>query len=234
MALIVRHGLTAVLTTPSFFAALVAVGAPMPSLRIVHLGGEEVTDALVTGARRLLSRDCAIYNGYGPTEATISCAIHRVGPADHTGETRVPIGTASADNHLFVLNDALEPVADGEIGELVVGGDGVTPGYLGRPELTAASFVTPRCVGGERVYRTRDLVRRGPGGTLVLLGRADHQVKVRGYRVELGEIEAALADHPSIAALVVVVREPRPGVKVLVGYLVGHRRAIDGRRIVRG
>lgn len=215
-ATIDRDGIDVLHTTPSFFAELLAVGRPLPGLRVVHLGGEEVTGALLADAYRLLSPRCEIYNGYGPTEATVNCAIHRV-DRDATG--RVPIGRASANNRLYVVNERLEPVPPGVPGELVVGGDGVAAGYLGHPELTRERFV-PDAVNGGRLYRTGDRVRYRPDGLLEFLGRIDDQVKLRGHRVEPAEVEAVLARHPMVRAATVVVRPDGGGVPRLIGYVV--------------
>ncbi|MFJ1704780.1 amino acid adenylation domain-containing protein [Kitasatospora sp. NPDC088346] len=207
--------------TPSHLAALTA-DAPAERLlprRALVLGGEASSAAWAHGLAAL--GRCAVFNHYGPTEATVGATVHEVradGPAPAHGST--PIGRPLAGARCYVLDERLRPVPPGAVGELHLGGDRLARGYLGRPDLTADRFLpdpfTPE--PGARMYRTGDLVRHRPGGELEFLGRADHQIKVRGYRVEPGEIEAALTAVPGIAQAVVLARGE--GVRQqLVGYL---------------
>ncbi|MGI5254857.1 amino acid adenylation domain-containing protein [Actinacidiphila glaucinigra] len=216
-------------TTPAFFAELVALGRPLPSLRQVHLGGEKVTGSLVRAADAVLGADCLVHNGYGPTEATVNCAIHTVDRDVVKAGDPVPIGRASARNLLYVLSEDLVPVAEGEEGELVVGGPGVALGYVGREALTAERFLPDPFSGvpGARMYRSGDLVRLLPDGELEYLGRIDHQVKIRGHRVELGEIESVLTRCPEVAGAVVVAAE-EAGADRLVGYVLLRDTATPG------
>lgn len=185
----------------------------LPALRTLIVAGESCPAEL---ARRW-AEGRRFINAYGPTEFTV-CATMAEGFNVGEGPGEPPsIGRPIRNTRCFVLDAAMRPVPDGEAGELYLGGPGLARGYLGRPELTAARFVadpfseTP----GERLYRTGDLVRRLPGGELAFLGRVDHQVKIRGHRVELGEVEAALGRHPDVRAAVAVAREGR-----LVAYVV--------------
>ncbi|MGZ6090168.1 MAG: amino acid adenylation domain-containing protein, partial [Polyangiales bacterium] len=159
-----------------------------------------------------------IYNVYGPTECTCHASTAKVEP----GEERPNIGRPIGGVNLYVLDDLLQPVADGEVGELYIAGALVGRGYLRRPELTASSFrPDPFSVDrSARMYRTGDLARRRADGSFDCLGRADFQVKIRGYRIELGEIETRLAGAQGVRDAVVIAREEIPGEKRLVAYVV--------------
>ncbi|HET7460299.1 MAG TPA: amino acid adenylation domain-containing protein, partial [Longimicrobium sp.] len=189
-----------------------------PPLRWITCSGEALTPALL---RRFRERFPAIplHNQYGPTEAgevTVSACL----PG---GRADVPIGEPVWNTRVYVLDAAGEPVPVGVAGELYLGGDQLARGYLDRPEQTAERFVADPFARepGARLYRTGDLARWTRDGVLRYLGRTDHQVKVRGFRVELGEIEARLVEHPGVDEAVVVAREDAPGEKRLVAYLVG-------------
>ncbi|MEV4021180.1 amino acid adenylation domain-containing protein, partial [Nonomuraea angiospora] len=173
-------------------------------------GGDVVSAAAVARIQRA-HPGVAVFNGYGPTEATTFAARYRV-PAGFTGGI-VPIGGPMAGVWLRVLDDGLRPVAPGVAGELYVAGAGVARGYLNRPGLTAERFVA--APGGVRMYRTGDVVRWNRQGVLEFLGRADDQVKVRGFRVEPGEIETVLRGHESVSDAAVIMRDER-----LVAYVV--------------
>ena len=207
--LIAEQGITHVVIPPSVLATLPEERAH--SVRTVLTGAEPIdqeTLARWAPGRRMI-------NAYGPTETTVSATA---------GEPIVDIGRAPSigspipGTRTFVLDGLLRPVPPGVAGELYVAGLGVARGYLNRPGLTAERFVA--CPFGGRMYRTGDLVSWSADGTLEFVGRADEQVKIRGFRVEPGEIEAVLAEDPAVARAVVVVREDRPGVRQLVGYVV--------------
>ncbi|MEV7027316.1 amino acid adenylation domain-containing protein, partial [Kitasatospora sp. NPDC093558] len=199
-----RDAVTLVNTVPSAMAALLRGGALPAGVRVVNLAGEALSRRLADqvhaqpGVERL-------YNLYGPTEDTVYSTCALVG-RDETGEP--PIGRPVGGTTAHVLDERRGPVPDGGIGELYLAGEGLAHGYHGRPDLTGERFVT---VGGERCYRTGDLVRRRADGSLEYHGRADHQVKVRGFRVELGEIEAVLTTHPAVEAAVAVVQHDDAG-----------------------
>jgi acyl-coenzyme A synthetase/AMP-(fatty) acid ligase len=189
------------------------------SLRTVVVAGEACTRELVA---RHLARlpGCELHNEYGPTEGTVWCTAHDC--ATPSTRPSVPIGRPIPGAEAWVVDARGQLAPLGVAGELWLGGAGVAPGYLDRPELTAERFLPDRFGGrpGARLYRTGDLVRWQCDGTLEFLGRVDHQVKIRGQRVELGEIEAVLAERAGVAEALVHAWEPRPGEKELVAYVV--------------
>jgi amino acid adenylation domain-containing protein len=161
-----------------------------------------------------------LMNEYGPTETVVGCSAYTLPPGLHRNGS-VPVGGAIQNLAFFVLDAGMQPVPVGLPGELYIGGAGVARGYLGRPALSAEKFVPDPFAGvGARMYRTGDRARWLDGGNLLILGRADNQVKVRGYRVELGEIEATLRLHPAVSGAIAVVREDVPGDRRLVAYVV--------------
>jgi amino acid adenylation domain-containing protein len=186
------------------------------SLRRIICGGEAFPPEL---ARQLLDWDLAVWNFYGPTEATVWTAVH---PVESANGASIPIGRPLAGYRVHLLDADRRPVPAGEPGELYIGGVGLARGYLNRPELTAEKFIPDPFDDqpGARLYRTGDLARCQPDGTLEYLGRMDHQVKIRGFRIELGEIEAALGRHLSVRAAVVTAREVEHGEQRLVAYVV--------------
>jgi non-ribosomal peptide synthetase component F len=169
-------------------------------LRQLLVGGEALPPALATKLNDLVPGE--VRNMYGPTETTIWSSTYKV----NGGERPIPIGRPIANTKLYVLDDALHPVPPGANGELFIGGDGVALGYLDRQELTAERFLPDNFCdqAGARMYRTGDLVRHRADGLLEFLGRRDDEIKIRGYRVELAEIEATLTDHPDVREAVVV------------------------------
>jgi acyl-coenzyme A synthetase/AMP-(fatty) acid ligase/acyl carrier protein len=215
------EGLTAVFLTTALFNA-VAHAAPdaFAPLETLLFGGEAADPQAV---RRVLAAGPPrrLLHMYGPAECATFATWHRVASVA-PGAATVPIGRAVAGTTTHVLDGALRPVAGGAEGELYLGGDGLAHGYVGRPALTAERFVPdPFSAGpGARLYRTGDLVRADAAGDLEFAGRTDAQVKLRGWRVEPGEIEAVLAAHPEVAQALVLPREDAPGEKRLAAYVV--------------
>ena len=214
---ITRYKVTHLQMTPSLARMLTLdprAYAALGSLKQMLLGGEAVPAALIHHLRRVFKGE--IHNMYGPTETTIWSTTCRVEDVD----TSVSIGKPIANTQIYMLDSDLNPVPAGEIGELFIGGDGVARGYWRRPELTAERFVAIPGLGPDRIYRTGDLARFLPDGNIDFLGRADYQIKLRGHRIEPGEIEALLEKSPGVRQAVVVLREDREGDKRLVAYLV--------------
>ena len=208
-----RERVTHALLSPSVLAAL-PESPELPDLRVVIAGAEACPASLV--AR--WGRGRRFFNAYGPTEATIWTTVAECRP----GTGRPPIGRPMPNAGVHLLGPDLEPVADGDAGEVFIGGAGVTRGYLRRPDLTAERFVPDPFSGvpGARLYRTGDLARRLADGQFDFVGRADHQVKIGGVRVEPGEVEALLESLPEVRGSVVMAREDGAGGKRLVAYLV--------------
>ncbi|PZT73559.1 MULTISPECIES: non-ribosomal peptide synthetase [unclassified Streptomyces] len=206
---IAEHRVTGVNLLPSFLAAMPDDRTVDPDVLFV-VGAERLDPEL---AHRWGRGRRALFNAYGPTEVTINSTTWHYDP-DDAGP--LPIGRPDPNVRAYVLDGGLQPVGVGVTGELYLGGPSLARGYLGRPGRTAGTFVAdPYGPPGTRMYRTGDLVRRRHDGQLVFLGRADHQIKVRGFRVELGEIETVLTGHPAVRACAVVLREGR-----LVGYVI--------------
>ncbi|MFD9902831.1 amino acid adenylation domain-containing protein [Streptomyces sp. NPDC059063] len=215
-----RDGVTLLVLTPALLAAVPP--DEVPSVDTVVVGGDVCPPELA--AAWLPGR--TFMNAYGPTETTVNATAHTLPAGTDPGTVPgvVPIGTPGRTARIQVLDPYLRPVPVGMDGELYIGGPGVGRGYVGGPGRTAERFVADPCSPGERMYRTGDLVRRRADGALEFRGRVDHQVKVRGFRIEPGEIESVLATHPGVGAVAVVTRGER-----LVAYVATDRKAADGR-----
>lgn len=206
---------THVLLTPSVLAAL-PLGS-LPSVSCLTVAGEPVSPELVSA----WAPHRQMANAYGPTETTVMPTMCAQLATDGSPPS---IGHPIQNSRVYVLDERIQPVPVGVVGELYVAGAGLARGYLGRPAMTASRFVAcPFGAPGERMYRTGDLVRWNAGGDLEFIGRVDTQEKVRGYRIELGEIESALMQHPAVLHAVVVVRDAAGTgrSKQLVAYVIG-------------
>ncbi|MFJ4349155.1 amino acid adenylation domain-containing protein [Pseudomonas sp. NPDC089401] len=208
--LIQDHRVSTVKFVPALLHAFLEVPGVVhcTSLTDIFCGGGELTLALLQAVRQRLPR-VRVHNVYGPTEATVDSTAWTLQPDEPLPEQAPPIGRPIANTRLYVLDAHDRPVPLCAVGQLHIGGVGVARGYLGLPVLQAERFIASPFVEGDRLYRTGDLVRYRQDGELEFLGRNDFQVKLRGLRVELGEIEAALVAHPAIGQSVVLMREER-------------------------
>ncbi|WP_122874755.1 non-ribosomal peptide synthetase, partial [Pseudomonas viridiflava] len=178
------------------------------SLTDIVCGGGELTAAMAAQVRLRLPQ-VRLHNVYGPTEATVDCSVWTLEPHDPVPESALPIGRAISNTRLYVLDDYDQPVPQGVVGQLHIGGDGVTRGYLNLPDMQAERFIDSPFVPGDRLYRSGDLVRQRADGQLEFLGRNDFQVKLHGLRIELGEIEARLSAHPAMREVAVLLHGER-------------------------
>ncbi len=222
---IVTHGVTTLQCVPTLLQALLDTEAfhTCASLTRIFSGGEALSKALALRCLETLP-GCELINLYGPTECTINSSACAVDVAMAVaGPQTVSIGMPARDVRYHILDDRLSPVAVGEVGELYIGGVQLARGYLNRPDLTAMSFVDnpfPADYGCPKLYRTGDLVYRTPDGAVQFVGRADNQVKVRGFRIELDEIRHAIEVHDWVRNAAVVVRsDPRTGSRLLVAFI---------------
>ncbi|HEY1348558.1 MAG TPA: amino acid adenylation domain-containing protein [Ktedonobacteraceae bacterium] len=220
--LLTTSGATYMQATPVTWRLLLDAGwQGGPQLHVL-CGGEAFPREL---ADRLLQHGCQVWNVYGPTETTIWSTAARV----ESAEGAIPIGRPLANTRVFLLDQSLQEVPIGVTGEVYIGGRGLARGYLGRPGLTAERFVPDPCgpQAGARLYRTGDLARWRTDGTLECLGRTDGQVKIRGHRIETGEIESVLEEQRAVAQAVVLVHTDRDGQQALAAYI----RAQPGQQI---
>ncbi|MBD2357843.1 amino acid adenylation domain-containing protein [Tolypothrix sp. FACHB-123] len=223
--LLTQSGATVIQATPATWRLLLESGWQGNKQLKMLCGGEAMTIAL---ANQLLEKGGSLWNMYGPTETTIWSMVHKVEP----GSTFVPLGHPIANTQIYLLqeparrkNDPLKLAPVGVPGEVYIGGDGVARGYLNRPELTRERFISHPFSHKleDRLYKTGDLARYLPDGSIEFIGRIDYQVKIRGFRVELGDIETTLSQYPSVKEAVVIAREDQPGNKRLVAYVVPTR-----------
>ncbi|MDY7225116.1 non-ribosomal peptide synthetase [Hyalangium rubrum] len=232
-ALLERARISTLWLTAGLFHQMVdAHPEALVGVRQLIAGGDALSPPHV---KRLLElrRGGALINGYGPTENTTFTSCHRMEPGASVGAS-VPLGRPIAQTDLFILDGNLEPVPLGVVGELYTSGDGLARGYVGRPELTAERFV-PHPFSqkpGDRLYRTGDLARLRPDGVVEFFGRADTQVKLRGFRIETGEIEAVLCQHPAVKEAVVGVRGAGED-KRLVAYFTSEARPAPDAAVLK-
>jgi amino acid adenylation domain-containing protein len=224
--------LCAVVTTLRHLVASLGPDRRLPSIRIVRLGSEPLFGADVDRLREHLAPGCVIVAGYGASEAS-GIVEYRIGPDTPLPPERVPAGYPLEGVEILILGETGAPLGAGEVGEIAVRSRYLSPGYWRRPDRTRALFLGDPASGGMRVYRTGDLGRVGPDGCLEVIGRLDHQVKVRGYLVQPDEIERRLAEHPGIREAVVVGRDDGSGDTRLVAYVVPVERPGPAAALLR-
>lgn len=211
IALIASRGVTLMQATPATWRLMLEAGwAGTPGLKVL-CGGEALSSDL---ARQLVPCCAELWNMYGPTETTVWSTCCRITDPDD-----ISIGRPIANTEVHIVDAKQQPLQVGEEGELLIGGDGVARGYLDRPELTEEKFIPHPHKPGQRLYKTGDLARFRDDGAIDCLGRLDFQVKIQGFRIEPGEIEAVLATHPGVRQAVVVAQEEASGDKRLVAYV---------------
>ncbi len=241
-----QHPIDCLKITPSHLSALLTASnkeSVLPRQRLI-LGGEASSWALIEQVHELMPT-CRVFNHYGPTETTVGVLTYAVPKGD---KRNPPLGGPIANTQLYILDPYLQPVPIGVAGELYIGGDNVTRGYLNRPELTQERFIASSFARSNdfsrsgqrttevvttidaRLYKTGDKARYLADGNIEFLGRIDHQVKLRGFRIELGEIEAVLRQHDEVREAVVTVRESEQG-QQLVAYLVLHNIRLTSSKL---
>ncbi|MBR8837984.1 MAG: amino acid adenylation domain-containing protein [Stigonema ocellatum SAG 48.90 = DSM 106950] len=213
--LLIDSCITHITLPPSALAVLPA--EKLPALQTIIVAGEACSAELI----RQWSAGRNFFNAYGPTEASVCATIAKC----TDGDQKISIGRPIANTQIYILDSHLQQVPVGVPGELHIGGAGLARGYFNRPELTQEKFI-PNPFDNSKLYKTGDLARYLPDGNIEYLGRIDNQVKVRGFRMELGEIEAVLRQYPHVQASVVIVREDIPGDKRLVAYIVPQTEVI--------
>jgi surfactin family lipopeptide synthetase C len=217
-----RHFVSTLWLTSSLFNAFIDENPQaLRGISQLLIGGEQLSVPHVLRAQEGLP-GTQIINGYGPTENTTFTCCYSIPQGLPQDTTTIPIGRPIANTQVYILDKHRQPVPVGVPGELYTGGDGLARGYLNRHELTAEKFIPDpfSAEPGARLYKTGDLVRYCPDGTIEFLGRIDQQVKIRGFRIELGEIESVLGQHEVVREVVVMAREDVPGDKRLVAYIV--------------
>ncbi|MGB3442826.1 MAG: amino acid adenylation domain-containing protein [Actinophytocola sp.] len=221
-----RDRANALYATPTFIRELTARDTPMHTIEVVQIAGEMLTSTVVERVRPLFAPGCRVFNGYGPTETSINCAMYLTAPDTAPEGAALPVGTPTGLARLYVLDRYRRPLPPALYGEVYIGGPGVGAGYVNRPEETAARFLPDTVLGHGRMYRTGDRGRVLPDGRLVITGRLDDQVKIRGYRIEPGEVEAQL--RPLVTDCAVIVAQGANGPRLLA-YVTGAADAVELR-----
>lgn len=229
--LLVETGISVLWLTAALFHRQIDVDVKaLAGLHTVISGGDVLSVSHIRTLQAAVP-DCRIVNGYGPTETTTFATCHHIMPGNDLSQT-VPIGRPIQNVSVHIVDDAGQPAPDGTPGELWIGGAGVSRGYWRRPELTEKAFVVPGWDGtAGRFYRSGDRALRRPDGVIEFLGRLDDQFKLRGFRVEPGEIESVLAEHWQVRRAAVGVRENHLGDRSLVAWVVSAGHELDRRSL---
>jgi amino acid adenylation domain-containing protein len=216
-----------VTAVPSIWSELLKMGGTPASARTVVSNGEVLSPSVLRDLAALPGVE-TIYNMYAPTETTTFSLFNIVRPGEP-----IPIGRPMLNTRAYILDSQKRPVAPGVVGELHLGGAGVTRGYLNRPALTAERFIPDpfSVTGGERLYATGDLVRHAPDGRILYVGRVDHQVKLRGARIELGEVEATMLAHPAIGEACAMVRRGPAGDELVAAGAPRRGASVDAAEL---
>ncbi len=223
--LIFQQQVTHLLALPALYSAILDTVPPtkLASLNTIIVAGEACSTTIAQQHHTLLPT-AALYNEYGPTEATVWSSVYAVGRiSESVTRQTIAIGKPISNTQLYILNTSLQPAPIGVIGEIYIGGAGITRGYLQQSALSAEKFIpNPFSDLGERLYKTGDLAYYQADGTIEFCGRTDHQIKLRGYRIECGEIESGLLQHPAVKDALVLIHEDR-----LMAYIVGNAEALS-------
>ncbi|MEM8909284.1 MAG: condensation domain-containing protein, partial [Bacteroidota bacterium] len=223
-----QHSIDCIKIVPSHWQALELDQQGLLPEQLIIFGGEALSAAVVQKIKKT-AKSIRVVNHYGPTEATIGKLLHEIDFNQQYGE--IPIGSVFSNTKAYVVNDELALCPVGTPGELLLGGDGISSGYLNRPTLTSTRFIdNPFASEPRKLYRTGDSVRMLPNGALVFIGRIDDQVKVRGYRVELGEVQTNLEESPLVKRAIVLAKKDANGIPQLIAYVIPER-TFDKTRI---
>lgn len=219
-----ENKITMLYSTPSFLESFVN-DEKFPSLKVILVGGETFKFSLAYKLVKVTSRSCKIFNGYGPTEASINTTMHLVDSEKDQKfySASIPIGKVSGNNTVYILNESYRMVPTLVEGEIYIGGPGLSEGYWNNSKETMLRFKSHPYQFGERIYKTGDKGRYLPNGTIEFLGRLDNQIKVRGYRIETYEIEEVIKRFPLIKEGVVLVRSQADGANCLVCYFISYQ-----------
>ncbi|TGV30499.1 amino acid adenylation domain-containing protein, partial [Mesorhizobium sp. M00.F.Ca.ET.186.01.1.1] len=208
--------------TPTHLKLIEHIDGKASSIRRFIVGGENLPTKLAKQIYDHFGENVQIFNEYGPTETVVGCMIYLYDPQTTTQES-VPIGVPADNVQLYLLDASMQPVPVGSLGEMYIAGDGVAKGYFNRPELTKEKFIDNPFRPGTKMYRTGDLAKWLPDGNMEYAGRLDYQVKIRGHRIEMGEIETRLTQHEAVKEAVVIAEKDESGQNVLYAYLVSER-----------
>ncbi len=209
--------------TPAHLSMIKEIDNSNSSIKRLILGGEDLKAELAREVYESFNKNVEIYNEYGPTETVVGCMLYKY-DYDKDKSISVPIGKPADNVQIYILDKEKQLLPTGIAGEIYVGGDGVSKGYINREDLTAEKFIANPFIPGEQMYRTGDLARWMPDGNIEFLGRIDNQVKIRGFRIELGEVEARLLSYEGIEEAIVIARADEDGSSYLCAYVSGTRK----------